>query len=185
MVTHYPRVWTIRQFCASRRLSWALTTGRLEAILQRVRGAVAQLGERINRTDEAKGSSPFSSTRLHSRSSLESQRLRTGAVGHLRRDPGGGCELGGCPGERRRLNLPGSCGGEGSSRRRWAAVTAPWRGRSHGAVAQWESTCLADKGSRVQIPSAPPSRISGPSSRVIPRGALRPCWDGGLLVFVG
>ncbi len=25
----------------------------------------------------------------------------------------------------------------------------------HGAVVQWENTCLADKGSRVRIPSAP------------------------------
>ncbi len=39
-----------------------LTNPRLTGIMPLVCGAVAQLGERYNRTVEAKGSNPFSST---------------------------------------------------------------------------------------------------------------------------
>ena len=39
-----------------------LTLGRVLDILSTARGAVAQLGERYNRTVEARGSSPLSST---------------------------------------------------------------------------------------------------------------------------
>ena len=39
----------------------------------------------------------------------------------------------------------------------YAVIIAEW----HGAVAQWESTCFARRGSGVRIPSAPPSCTKG------------------------
>ena len=56
--------------------------------LEAVQGAVAQLGERINRTDEARGSSPLSSTTANKAAFARRRPLTLAREGTQPIDPG-------------------------------------------------------------------------------------------------
>ena len=112
-----------------------LTLGRVLDILSTARGAVAQLGERYNRTVEVRGSSPLSSTSLAPRArNFRTQSQRTGVVDQLDSESGkvqawqsghepasGRTRLGAAPAKAAKCNLQ-PVAGDGSARYRGQVV---------------------------------------------------------------